>query len=53
MRSGPNWDALDADVRESVEMILHKMGRVLYGDPKIKDNFVDIAGYATLVANRL
>lgn len=53
MRSGPNWDALDADVRESVEMIVHKMGRVLYGDPKIKDNFVDIAGYATLVANRL
>jgi len=53
MRTSPSWEAMDADMRESMEMIAHKMGRVVYGDPTHKDNFVDIAGYATLVADRL
>jgi hypothetical protein len=53
MRSSPSWEAMDADMRESMEMIAHKMGRVVYGDPAHKDNFLDIAGYAKLVADRL
>jgi Flp pilus assembly CpaF family ATPase len=53
MRSSPSWEAMDADMRESMEMIAHKMGRTLYGDPTHKDNFLDIAGYAKLVADRL
>jgi len=53
MRASPSWEAMDADMRESMEMIAHKMGRVLYGDSTHKDNFVDIAGYAKLVADRL
>jgi len=53
MRSSPSWEAMDADMRESMEMIAHKMGRVVYGDPTHKDNFLDIAGYAKLVADRL
>jgi len=39
--------------REALEMILHKVGRILAGDPDHKDHWVDIAGYATLVADRL
>lgn len=38
---------------ESIDMILHKIGRVLAGDPYFKDHWVDIAGYATLVADRV
>jgi hypothetical protein len=53
MRTGPSWEAMDADMRESLEMIAHKMGRILYGNPTHKDNFLDIAGYAKLVADRL
>lgn len=50
-RSG--WDGLQADQREALEMIQHKVARILNGDPNYADNWVDIAGYATLVANRL
>lgn len=50
-RSG--WDNLKADQREALEMIQHKVARILNGDPNYADNWIDIAGYATLVANRL
>ena len=50
-RSG--WDQLKPDQREALEMIQHKIARILNGDPTYADNWIDIAGYATLVANRL
>ena len=50
-RSG--WDRLTSDQREALEMIQHKVARILNGDPNYADNWIDIAGYATLVANRL
>lgn len=53
MRYTPNWDALSADTREALEMIVHKIGRVTHGDSEYSDNFMDIAGYARLVADRL
>ena len=53
MRSGPSWDAMDPDMRESMDMIAHKMGRIAYGDPSHLDSWIDIAGYAKLVADRL
>ena len=34
-------------------MISHKIARIMNGDPNYADNWIDIAGYATLVANRL
>jgi hypothetical protein len=34
-------------------MIAHKLGRIVNGDPNYVDSWVDIAGYATLVAKRL
>ena len=47
-------DKLFADDQwEAIEMIVHKMGRILNGNPDKVDNWVDIAGYATLVADRL
>lgn len=34
--------------KESVEMILHKIGRILAGDANFPDHWDDIAGYAKI-----
>lgn len=44
---------MDADQKEALDMICHKIGRILCGDPDWADSWHDIAGYAQLVANRL
>lgn len=45
--------SLHADQLEALEMIAHKIGRIVCGDPDYEDSWRDIAGYATLVADRL
>lgn len=47
------YDLKASDMREALDMICHKMARILNGDPNYRDSWVDIAGYAMLVANRL
>jgi hypothetical protein len=47
------WDILAPDQREALEMVAHKIGRILNGDPDYEDSWRDIAGYAQLVADRL
>lgn len=44
---------LAPDQREALDMICHKLARILNGDPNYADSWVDIAGYAKLVADRL
>jgi hypothetical protein len=41
------------DQREAIDMIIHKLGRIINGNPDKVDHWVDIAGYATLVSERL
>lgn len=41
------------DQWEALEMIVHKMARIVNGNPDNHDSWVDIAGYAMLVADRL
>ena len=41
------------DQAEALDMICHKIGRIVNGDPNYADSWVDIAGYAKLVADRL
>lgn len=41
------------DQREAIDMIIHKLGRIINGNPDKVDHWVDIAGYSTLVADRL
>ena len=53
MRSSPSWSKMYADQREALDMIAHKIARIVNGDPDYADSWVDIAGYATLVAERL
>lgn len=38
---------------ESLDMIATKIARICCGDPNHRDHWVDIAGYATLVLDRL
>lgn len=51
-----NFDPYD-DVctfhREALEMIMHKIARILAGNPNHIDHWVDIAGYAQCVVNIL
>lgn len=44
---------LAADQQEALDMICHKIGRILNGDPDYADSWHDIAGYAQLVDDRL
>lgn len=46
-------NTLDADVSVAIDMICHKLARIAVGDTTYVDNWVDIAGYAKLVAERL
>jgi len=41
------------DQWEALEMIVHKMARIVNGNPDKIDHWVDIAGYAKLIADRL
>lgn len=49
----PAYAILPAPHREALDMILHKVARILNGDPNHKDHWDDIAGYATLVSKEI
>ena len=53
MRINTGWRKLSYSQREALEMIAHKIGRILNGDPNYADSWHDIAGYATLVDKQL
>lgn len=44
---------LPADMDESLVMICSKVARIVNGDHEYVDSWRDIAGYATLIADRL
>lgn len=44
---------LSDDQQEAMDMIAHKIGRIINGDPDYVDSWIDIAGYAKLVADNL
>lgn len=53
MTAGKNWAQLAPDQLEALDMIAHKIGRILEGDPNYADSWHDIAGYAKLIDDRL
>lgn len=44
---------LSPDQYEALHMICHKIGRIINGDADYADSWIDIAGYAQLIASRL
>lgn len=51
LHSTPKWRNLTPSQKEAIEMIAHKLGRMLNGDTTYTDNVIDIIGYATLMLN--
>ena len=53
MQDSPNWMKLKDDQKEALDMLAHKLGRILNGDPDYHDSWHDIIGYTKLVADTL
>jgi hypothetical protein len=51
MQFSPNWSKLTDVQKEGLEMVQHKVARMLNGDSSYLDNIVDIVGYSTLIKN--
>lgn len=51
--AGKNRFSFAPDELEAINMIVNKLARIVNGDPHYSDSWRDIAGYATLVADRL
>lgn len=50
---GDRWLALAPDQQEALQMIAHKLARICNGDPDYGDSWRDVAGFSSLVADRL
>ena len=53
IKESPNSDRMSDVQKEALDMILHKIGRILAGNPDYKDHWVDIEGYANLISRNL
>lgn len=53
MQRRPQWEHLTMCQREALQMIAHKIGRIMSGNPNHQDHWDDIAGYAKLVSQRI
>lgn len=53
LHDSPNWSTMPDYQKEALEMIAHKMGRILNGNCNHLDSWHDIVGYAKLVENVL
>ena len=53
IKESPNYDRMSDVQKEALDMILHKIGRILAGNPDYKDHWVDIEGYANLISRNL
>lgn len=47
------YENLTSPQKEALDMIAHKIGRIIAGNPDVKDHWDDIAGYAKLVSMRI
>lgn len=48
-----DYFALPPYMKEGLEMIAHKIGRIINGDPYYLDSWDDIQGYAKLVSDQI
>ena len=53
LANSKDWYKLQPDVKQALEMICTKMGRIITGNPDNVDSWEDIAGYSVLVADRI
>lgn len=53
MRKCPKWGELTWTQQEALDMVIHKMGRILHGDPLFFDHWVDAQNYLKLVTDEM
>jgi len=53
MKQRAGWTRLTDSQREALELIASKIARVINGDPNYLDSWIDIAGYARLIADQI
>ena len=53
MREYGNYNELPDYMKETLDMVCHKLSRILEGDPTYEDSWVDIQGYVELVIKEL
>lgn len=52
-RMGSSWGQMVGFQREAIDMILHKIARIVCGNPDYADSWHDIQGYAKITEDRL
>ena len=52
-RGHAGWNKVHPPAKEAIDMILHKIARVINGSSTYKDNWVDVEGYSRLVSRNL
>lgn len=53
LHAAPNWESFPPYVKEALEMVVHKIARLLNGSPYFIDSYRDIVGYTQLVMDIL
>lgn len=53
IRDNPNYKNLPVQVKESLDMILHKTSRIVNGNCYFNDHWQDIIGYSQLILNEI
>lgn len=53
MAQGTNYKQMHVAHREALEMIVHKIARIVNGDSYYIDNWIDLCGYSQLVINEI
>jgi len=53
LKDGEGWVNCSVSQKETLEMICHKMARIVNGDPTYLDSWVDIIGYTQLIVEQL
>jgi hypothetical protein len=53
LRCGTAYDTMTSAQKEGLDMIAHKMARIVTGDPNEPDHWFDIEGYARITRERL
>jgi hypothetical protein len=53
MRNARNWNRLSCDKKESLDLIMTKVSRIMSGEPNDPDHWLDIEGYAKLARERV
>ena len=53
IRNARNWNRLSCDKKESLDLIMTKISRIMSGEPNEPDHWLDLEGYARLARERL